>query len=211
MIIGVCRCLSYISPCWLHTQLLGNFAVSSPTTKGASKQKMFWLQVGCADLNQIHPWVVPLNVKKVQWDCISVNSISRLSQDAAAIGKYIIKHYYLRGNDCHLSTHSYLSGAWRVTAVLEPICLISQWLAGCSGRKTWWINRAAGWINEPPRTAAASHQAPSQPSYSTINYHQETSMSELPHRCVNMLTCLNTLKYIPKWSDWALPLKLFPL
>lgn len=71
-------------------------------------------------------------------------------------------YYYLKGNDCHLSTHSYLSGAWRFTAVLEPICLISQWLAGCSGRKTWWINRAAGWINEPLHTAAASHQAPSQ-------------------------------------------------
>lgn len=33
------------------------------------------------------------------------------------VAKY---YYYLKGNDCPLSTHSYLSGAWRVTAVLEP-------------------------------------------------------------------------------------------
>lgn len=61
------------------------------------------------------------------------NGVSQLSQGAAAghtllILDTTVARYsdYLKGNDCHLSTHWYLRGAWRVPAALEPICLISQ-------------------------------------------------------------------------------------
>lgn len=46
-----------------------------------------------------------------------------------------------------LSTYSYLGSAQRFTVVLEPISLISQRLAGCSGKKTRRINRAPERIN----------------------------------------------------------------
>lgn len=50
-------------------------------------------------------------------------------------------------NHHSLSTYWYLGSGQRFTVVLEPIFLIGQWLAGCTGRKTYRINRAPERIN----------------------------------------------------------------
>lgn len=47
----------------------------------------------------------------------------------------------------HSHTHSYPGSDQRFTAEPEPISLIGRQLAGCTGRETHWINRAAERIN----------------------------------------------------------------
>lgn len=78
-------------------------------------------------------------------------------------------------NHNSLSTQSHLDGAQRFTTVLEPISLINRRLAGCCGRKTYWINRAPERINGLLYTAAVSHRAPPELCWSIINYKTCTS------------------------------------
>lgn len=68
-----------------------------------------------------------------------------------------------------LSTHSCPGSAQRFTVVPEPISLIGRRLSGCSGRKTYQINRAPERINELLRSGSLWVLPPIRLFYSFVS------------------------------------------